>query len=183
MRITRVEATELFTGTAARPLQIVRVTLAGEAGDGNAAGGGGAGAPVAVRIEGPALHTPQPAVLAGPDPGAERTAEVGVELAAPVTEGSSRRGTVIAEVVDSTAGPAAGPAARAQTEAEIIAAVPGWTMWMVSHFHYDPVWWNTQAQFTETRLLLPDDSGQMPEIRTAFELVGLHLDMALQDPD
>ena len=29
-------------------------------------------------------------------------------------------------------------------------AETGWTMWMVSHFHYDPVWWNTQAGFTET---------------------------------
>ena len=27
-------------------------------------------------------------------------------------------------------------------------AEPGWTMFMVSHFHYDPVWWNTQAAYT-----------------------------------
>src|SRR4051812_33213228 len=24
-------------------------------------------------------------------------------------------------------------------------AEPGWTVWMIPHFHYDPVWWNTQA--------------------------------------
>ena len=36
-------------------------------------------------------------------------------------------------------------------------AEPGWTMWMVSHFHYDPVWWNTQGQFAESRLSLPDE--------------------------
>ena len=29
-------------------------------------------------------------------------------------------------------------------------AEPGWTMFMVSHFHYDPVWWNTQGAYTET---------------------------------
>ena len=56
-------------------------------------------------------------------------------------------------------------------------------MWMVSHFHYDPVWWSTQGQFTESRLLLPDSSGEMPEVRTAFELVRLHLDAARRDPD
>ena len=27
-------------------------------------------------------------------------------------------------------------------------AEPGWTMFMISHFHYDPVWWNTQAAYT-----------------------------------
>ena len=27
-------------------------------------------------------------------------------------------------------------------------AEPGWTMYMISHFHYDPVWWNTQAAYT-----------------------------------
>ena len=56
-------------------------------------------------------------------------------------------------------------------------------MWMVSHFHYDPVWWSTQGQFTESRLMLPDDHGEMPEVRTAFELVRLHLDAARRDPD
>ena len=54
---------------------------------------------------------------------------------------------------------------------------------MVSHFHYDPVWWNTQGQFTESRLLLPDEAGRLPDARTAFELVRLHLDEARQDPD
>ena len=34
------------------------------------------------------------------------------------------------------------------TDFEFIVAEPGWTMFMVSHFHYDPVWWNTQAAYT-----------------------------------
>ena len=62
-------------------------------------------------------------------------------------------------------------------------AEPGWTMWMVSHFHYDPVWWNTQGQFTEARLSLPDEDGRLPDVRSAFELVGAHLDKARKDPD
>ena len=54
---------------------------------------------------------------------------------------------------------------------------------MVSHFHYDPVWWNTQGQFTEARLVLPDEDGALPDVRTAFELVRLHLEKARRDPD
>src|SRR3954462_5043463 len=41
-----------------------------------------------------------------------------------------------------------GPDGRAEADAEIVVAEPGWTVWMVSHFHYDPVWWNTQAAYT-----------------------------------
>ena len=54
---------------------------------------------------------------------------------------------------------------------------------MVSHFHYDPVWWNTQGQFTEARLSLPDEDGRLPDVRSAFELVGTHLDKARRDAD
>ena len=54
---------------------------------------------------------------------------------------------------------------------------------MVSHFHYDPVWWDTQGQFAEARLSLPDEDGQLPDVRAAFELVRAHLDKARTDPD
>ena len=54
---------------------------------------------------------------------------------------------------------------------------------MVSHFHYDPVWWSTQGQFTEARLVLPDEDGELPDTRTAFDLVRLHLEKARRDPD
>ena len=33
---------------------------------------------------------------------------------------------------------------------EFVVAEPGWRMFMIAHFHYDPVWWNTQAAYTET---------------------------------
>ena len=37
---------------------------------------------------------------------------------------------------------------RAESEAEVVVREPGWRMLMVPHFHYDPVWWNTQAGYT-----------------------------------
>jgi alpha-mannosidase len=172
VRISSVESTGLFAGTARRPLQIIRVTVAGE-------GAGGAG-DLMVRVEGPGVSTPFPAVTEGPAAGAEQAVQVGVEVAAPYQPGSVRQVTVIAETGSGSAGR---PAARAQAQAEITAAEPGWTMWMVSHFHYDPVWWGTQGQFTESRLLLPEADGRLPDVRTAFELVALHLEAARRDPD
>ncbi len=94
-------------------------------------------------------------------PGGEHVAEVAIEAGAGLAAGTARRVTVIAQ-------DAGGRATRA---ADITLAEPGWTMWMVSHFHYDPVWWSTQGQFLESRLFLPDDDGELPEVRTAFELV------------
>jgi alpha-mannosidase len=167
MRITDVTSTDLFGGTVARPLAIVRVVLDGDG------PGGGAGR-VAVRVEGPAVTTPEPAVVPGPAPGQRQEAEVGVEVAAPHTAGHPVQVTVIAE----------GPGGqRAERAATITTAEPGWTMWMVSHFHYDPVWWTTQGQFTESRIFLPEADGRLPDARTAFELVRLHLDEARRDPD
>ncbi|MET7419031.1 glycoside hydrolase family 38 C-terminal domain-containing protein [Dactylosporangium sp. NPDC005555] len=64
-------------------------------------------------------------------------------------------------------------------------AAPGWTVWMVPHFHYDPVWWNTQAAYTATW----DRAGRLgAESRSAFQqtgfdLVELHLETARRDPD
>ncbi|HJY93646.1 MAG TPA: glycoside hydrolase family 38 C-terminal domain-containing protein, partial [Streptosporangiaceae bacterium] len=99
--------------------------------------------------------------------------EIPVEIAAPYQPGSTRRVTVTIET----------EAGRTQAEADITVAEPGWTMWMVSHFHYDPVWWNTQGQFAEARLSLPDEDGHRPDVRAAFELVSSHLDKARKDDD
>src|SRR6202158_4488465 len=164
MRITGVESTDLFVGTAQRPLQVVRVTLVNEE---------PGAASARLGVQGAGVRDPGPFGINGLNPGEERAFEVPVEIAAPYQPGSTRRVTV---TLESEAG-------RAQAEAEITVADPGWTMWMVSHFHYDPVWWNTQGQFTEARLLLPGGDGEVPEVRTAFELVRLHLDAARHDPD
>ncbi len=168
MRISSVDSTDLFRGSTTRPLQVIRVRVVND-------GPGSAGErdTVLVTIDGPAVSTPEPELVTGLEPGAEVTLEVGVEIAAPAQPGSSRRVLVRAT----------GQSASTELAADISVAEPGWVMWMVSHFHYDPVWWSTQGQFLESRLLLPGDDGEMPEVRTAFELVRLHLDAARRDPD
>ena len=166
MRITAVEATELFGGSAQRPLQIIRVTVRNDS-------PGPPGTRVQVRVDGAAVSTPLAFGMELPEAGGERAAEVAVHFAPPVQPGSPRPVTAVAE----------GNGERAELAAEIRAAETGWTMWMVSHFHYDPVWWDTQGEFTESRLLLPDEDGRLPDVRTAFELVALHLAHAREDPD
>jgi alpha-mannosidase len=65
-------------------------------------------------------------------------------------------------------------------EFEFVVAEPGWTMFMVSHFHYDPVWWNTQAGYTsEWR---EDPPGRARQAN-GFELVHAHLEMARREPE
>ncbi len=169
MRIAGVESTDLFVGTVQRPLQVLRVTLVNE-GPGMLATTAMA---ATVRVQGPGVREPGPFGITGLDQGEQRTFEVPVEITAPYQPGGTRRVTV---AIDSEAG-------QSQAEADITVAEPGWTMWMVSHFHYDPIWWNTQGQFTEARLSLPDEDGALPDVRTAFELVGAHLDKARKDSD
>jgi alpha-mannosidase len=166
MRIGAVTSTMLFSGPAARPRQLVRVLI--EPGPAAPAAG-----PVTVAIEGPGISTPEPAVVPPPPPGGVQAAEIGIEVASGIPAGRSRRVTVIAR----------DPAGQAQQDADVTIAEPGWTMWMVSHFHYDPVWWSTQGQFLQSRVFLPGPDGQLPEVRTAFELVRLHLAEARRDPD
>src|SRR6204780_5970256 len=167
MRIAGVESTDLFVGTAQRPLQVIRVMLEHD-------GPGGAGEAAATgNVEGPGVRNPGPFRINQMTPGEPQAFEVPVEIAVPYQPGSTRRVTV---TVDSQAG-------RVQADADITVAEPGWTMWMVSHFHYDPVWWNTQGQFTEARLTLADEEGRLPDVRNAFELVRAHLDKARTDGD
>jgi len=167
MRIAGVESTDLFVGTAQRPLQVVRVTVVND---------GPAIAPdtsAFVHVQGPGVRHQSPFRISGMSEGDQETFEVPVEFSVPYQPGSTRRVTV---TVESESG-------RSQAEADITAAEPGWTMWMVSHFHYDPVWWNTQGQFTEAKLSLPDENGNLPDVRSAFDLVGAHLDKARKDSD
>ena len=156
MRITGVESTDFFTGSAGRPLQIIRVSVEGDG-------------PATVRVAGPGVETPVPASLGE---------GVAVRVADHHRPGTQVPVTVIVESGDPRAGQQ-----RVEQSAMVAIAEPGWTMWMVSHFHYDPVWWSTQGQFTEARLVLPDENGAMPDNRTAFELMQLHLEKARRDPD
>ncbi|HWS37365.1 MAG TPA: glycoside hydrolase family 38 C-terminal domain-containing protein [Actinoplanes sp.] len=163
MRITAIEGTDLFIGTEAAPRQVVRVTVvADEATD-----------PLLVRVEGPTVRTPEPVLISALAAGDERTVEVGVHISAPATAGSPHRVTAVAGTVS--------------LDGQIRAADTGWTMWMVSHFHYDPVWWNTQRGFTEIWQQLPDvpkaDKLRPAFVRTAFDLVRIHIDAARLDSD
>jgi alpha-mannosidase len=63
---------------------------------------------------------------------------------------------------------------------EFMIAEPGWTMFMVSHFHYDPVWWNTQGAYTSE--WTEDPPGRARQTN-GFELVHAHLEMARRDPE
>jgi alpha-mannosidase len=160
VRITSVRGTDLFTGSVAAARQVVRVTLAGSR------------TPVRVRVEGTLVRTLDP-VTADVHPDGV-TVEVGVTFTAPATEGTTYRVTAVAE----SAG------RRVTAEADIVMAETGWTMWMVSHFHYDPVWWNTQAGFTDTWLDLPlAQEKRMTFQRSAFDLVRAHLEAARDDDD
>jgi alpha-mannosidase len=174
MRITGVESTDLFTastssGNTGRALQVVRVTV-------EATETAEEGVTALLRVAGAAAGTPEPLALTLGRPGESRTGEVSVAVTG--SAGVSLPVTVIAEATGAEAG-----GGRAALDASVTVAEPGWTMWMVSHFHYDPVWWNTQGQFTEARLVLPDEDGVLPDTRTAFDLVRLHLEKARRDPD
>lgn len=63
---------------------------------------------------------------------------------------------------------------------EFTVAEPGWTMFMISHFHYDPVWWNTQAAYTS--LWTEDPPGAARQTHS-FDLVAAHLEMARREPE
>src|SRR5271166_3115120 len=152
MRIVSVESTDLFVGTAQRPLQVVRVTLVNDE---------PAAASARLGVQGAGVRDPGPFGTNDLNPGEEKAFEVPVEIAAPYQPGSTRRVTVTleSEAGRASRGSRISRGSRVQAEADITVAEPGWTMWMVSHFHYDPVWWNTQGQFTEARLSLPDENG------------------------
>ena len=68
----------------------------------------------------------------------------------------------------------------AVTKFTFTVAEPGWTMFMISHFHYDPVWWNTQAAYTS--LWTEDPPGKARQTN-AFELVHAHLELARREPE
>ena len=69
-------------------------------------------------------------------------------------------------------------AGHARKPFEFTVAEPGWTMFMISHFHYDPVWWNTQGAYTSE--WAADPPGRQAN---GFALVHAHLEMARREPE
>ncbi|HEY6745640.1 MAG TPA: glycosyl hydrolase-related protein [Mycobacteriales bacterium] len=105
--------------------------------------------------------------------GPETTVEVAVALS------GQQIGTSVPAVVT-----VSGPAGSASVSVEVPVAEPGWTAYLVPHFHYDPVWWTTQAAYTSAwdELTGPDSARQAFQL-AGFDLVRAHLETARHDPD
>ncbi len=132
MDIVAAESTNLFIGSEAAPRQVVRIVLRGT----QAASGESA----QVRIEGARVRTEAPVGIGPLGDREEARLEIGVAV-----DGSPAAGDLLdAEVVVED-----GQGTR-RLPFQLAVEEPGWRMYLVSHFHYDPVWWNTQAAYTET---------------------------------
>jgi alpha-mannosidase len=156
MGVVSVASTELFIGSVEVPLQVVRVSF------------GAAGA-ARVHVEGAGLSTPSPVDVSS-------DGQVGIEVGVD-THGALPGTRLAARAV--VAG-----ADRTEIDFELVVAEPGWTMHMVSHFHYDPVWWNTQAAYTTAwdELDFPGSPRGARQL-AGFDLVRAHLDLALAEPE
>ncbi|MGW2150247.1 glycoside hydrolase family 38 N-terminal domain-containing protein [Nonomuraea bangladeshensis] len=155
-RLLSAEPTDLFVGTEAAPHQVLRLTLASRADREAVLELRGDG----VRLAGGAITVPADA--AG-------VLEVPLEVAVPP-------GTAVPCLLTLDG--------EESLEVTVTAEEPGWTMHLISHFHYDPVWWNTQAAYTSPWELLSADATTRPLWeRNAFALVEAHIELALRDPD
>ncbi|WP_405620579.1 NEW3 domain-containing protein [Streptomyces sp. NBC_00076] len=163
MRVSCVESTELFVGTTEQPRQVVAVELSHTP-----------GRTVRLTIEGPGVHGTVDATVTE-----DGTLRAEIPVTADLAVGERRAITVTAADGDQLA----------RHAGEFVAAEPGWTMFMVSHFHYDPVWWNTQAAYTETWDVRDDPASTGLPARpfgyrgdSGMSLVRAHSDLARRDP-
>ena len=168
MRVTSVESTELFVGTPEHPHQVVAAEI-----------GHAPGRTVRLTVTGPGVRgIGDTRVVVGED----GTVRAEIPVTTDLAPGEGTHVTVTAEDADD-------PAQRAEHTAAFVAAEPGWTMFMVSHFHYDPVWWNTQGAYTETWDVADDPATSGLPARTfdsrgqsGMSLVRAHCDLARRDP-
>ena len=163
MDIVAAESTNLFIGSEAAPRQVVRVVVRGTEPP--------ARQPARLSIQGARVRTEEPVMLGPLGPGVDVRLEIGVVIDADAVAGELLDAEI---VVDDGSG-------AQQQPFQVAVVEPGWRMFMISHFHYDPVWWNTQAAYTETW-------GTAIQYRSPFQEPGLalvraHLDMARRDPD
>ena len=157
MRVSSVSSTYCFVLSGDQLAQVVRVVVAEAP----------AGTSATVSLEGPQLlaatpwrgHRPRTSgsgrragLGAQQRPWARQPREVHAATTAAGRRCSrsahgggadQRRGSVVRVRAVAEAG-----SERAEAEADVVVREPGWRMLMVSHFHYDPVWWNTQAGYT-----------------------------------
>ncbi|MEY9891793.1 alpha-mannosidase [Catenulispora sp. MAP5-51] len=162
VQIKSADSMELFVGTDREPRQVLRVVVQRAVTDG------------AVTVS---LLSMKVRAACDISPG---DGEIVIDLAMEM-DADVRPGEILAAELRLLG-------ADGQTHAEqpvtITVAEPGWTMYLVSHFHYDPVWWNTQAGYTQTWELQGNDGTTRPVWENnAFHLVKAHLDLAAADPD
>jgi alpha-mannosidase len=160
LRVDTAESTDLFIGDEATPRQVLRVS---------------------VFVEAPRTDLTVSATVAGEEPQSVTVTvpEPGSTVVDVPVRASAAAGTIVPVRVVAVSG-----SDTAVTDAQLVVAEPGWTMFMVSHFHYDPVWWNTQAAYTsEWDVLDWPDSPRAAFQHAGFKLVQAHLDLARNDPD
>lgn len=70
------------------------------------------------------------------------------------------------------------------TDFDLVIAEPGWSIHLVPHFHFDPVWWNTQAaSVSEWGERQWSTAPQLTFQKSAFAVLDDHLRLASVDPD
>ncbi|MFC5266695.1 NEW3 domain-containing protein [Kribbella qitaiheensis] len=161
--ITRVSSPELFVGSDDDPRQILRVELDRAQTDGG----------LAVQVSGDGVTGTADLPSGEGSTLLEVPLEVSPALRAQYGQAVEATVTVVG----------ADQQTLASDSGTVVIAEPGWTMVMVSHFHYDPVWWNTQAAYTTSwDLQGPDGTTRPVYTHNAFSLVDAHLKLALRDP-
>jgi hypothetical protein len=96
-------------------------------------------------------------------------------LDVPVRTGRTPPGTRLPAVVRIAGG--------VETEFTVDVAEVGWTIHLISHFHFDSVWWNTQAgSVTEWAHSLWSASPQLAFQKSAVDVLLAHLRRAQSDP-
>ncbi|GIG57932.1 alpha-mannosidase [Longispora fulva] len=170
MQIIAAESTDLFVGTEEAPRQVLRVTVVRDA-----------TAATTLTVTGEATGSGEIPAGAG-----EAVVEIGLDV------GSGPGPTGAASGLAGQGHPSHPRPTRhititagdARLDAEFAVEEPGYTVHLVSHFHYDPVWWNTQAAYTSPWEWLSGDASTRPRWeRNSFRLVDTHIDLALRDPD
>ncbi|MER5178145.1 NEW3 domain-containing protein [Streptomyces sp. NPDC002896] len=168
MRVTSVESTELFVGTEEQLHQVVVAEISHIP-----------GRTARITVEGPGVRCAGETLATAGDDG---TVRAEIPVTSDLAPGEGTHVTVTAQDANN-------PAGVARRTAAFTAAEPGWTMFMVSHFHYDPVWWNTQAAYTETWDVADDPAATGLPARTfdsrgqsGMSLVRAHCDLARRDP-
>ncbi len=174
----------LFTGPESEPLQVVRLRVRRTRPAG----------PLRISVTGRGVTTPRPRLLRADTV----EAYAGVDAKGELPGGAGQSLESWAEVPVRTEGApgdrlpatayihAADGRLLTSYDFELTVAEPGWTIRLVPHFHYDPMWWNTQAAYTALwdtppREGEPEKGWEYTGV-PAFTLVPLHLQQAADDP-